>query len=68
MINLKSKSVCFSVPLNNLLQTKFGARCRAWNMAPYNSEATPCIAIRFEEEMTLPDNLGPILDRNEILK
>lgn len=50
------------------LQTKFGARCRAWNMAPYNSEATPCIAIRFEEEMTLPDNLGPILDRNEILR
>lgn len=37
-------------------------------MAPYNSEATPCIAIRFEEEMTLPDNLGPILDRKEILK
>ncbi|CAO1340850.1 unnamed protein product [Diamesa hyperborea] len=57
---------CIAIPYDEL-QTKFGARCRAWNMAPYNSEATPCIAIRFEEEMTFPDNLGPILDRNEIL-
>lgn len=26
-------------------------------MAPHNSEATPCIAIRFEEEINLPEDL-----------
>lgn len=48
-------------------QTKFGARCRAWGIAPYNAEATPCIAIRFEEELNLPEDLTTIVDKKDVV-
>lgn len=35
-------------------------------MAPYNIEATPCIAIRFEEELNLPDDLTNIEDKKSV--
>lgn len=56
----------FGYHLLSLLQVKFGTRCRAWNMAPYNPEATPCIALRFEEELNLPRDLGPTVDKKLI--
>ena len=34
-------------------------------MAPYNSEATPCIAIRFEEELNLPEDLM-VIDKKDV--
>lgn len=34
-------------------------------MAPYNSEATPCIAIRFEEELNLPEDLT-VVDKKAV--
>lgn len=43
---------------------KFGARCRAWNIAAYNPEASPCIQMRLEEVLTPPDNIGPVKDKN----
>lgn len=49
-----------------LHQTKFGARCRAWNVAPYNAESTPVIAIRFEEELSLPEDLSTIVDKKSV--
>lgn len=36
-------------------------------MAPYNSDATPCIAIRFEEELTLPSDLTTIVDKKSVV-
>jgi hypothetical protein len=50
----------------HLPQTKFGARCRAWNIAPHNSEAPPCIALRFEEELNLPDDMTSTLEKSAI--
>lgn len=35
-------------------------------MAPHNSEATPCIAIRFEEELNLPDDLTGVVDKTSV--
>jgi hypothetical protein len=42
---------------------KFGTRCRAWNMAPYSPESVPCIAIRFEEDLNLPEDLSVTIDK-----
>ncbi|XP_055541328.1 bridge-like lipid transfer protein family member 3A isoform X2 [Wyeomyia smithii] len=47
-------------------KTKFGARCRAWNIAPHNPEAPPCIAVRLEEELTLPADSLNITDKKSI--
>lgn len=33
-------------------------------MAPYNPEALPCIAIRFEEDLNLPNELSGTIDKN----
>ncbi|XP_058981537.1 bridge-like lipid transfer protein family member 3B isoform X3 [Musca domestica] len=41
---------CGAIPWDEL-QNKFGARCKAWNLAPYNPEAPPCIRLRLEETM-----------------
>lgn len=49
-----------------LSQTKFGARCRAWNIAPHNTEAPPCIALRFEEQLNLPDDMTSTLEKSTI--
>lgn len=43
-------------------QTKFEARCRAWNMAPYNPESPPSIQLRLEEEL-----IGPPIDNNLVI-
>ncbi|XP_035917615.1 UHRF1-binding protein 1-like isoform X2 [Anopheles stephensi] len=48
-------------------KTKFGTRCRAWNIAPHNPEAPPCVAIRLEEELTLPADSCKITDKKTIL-
>lgn len=50
----------------NLSQTKFGARCRAWNIAPHNSEAPPTIALRYEEELNLPDDMTSTLEKSAV--
>lgn len=47
-------------------KTKFGARCRAWNIAPHNPEAPPCVAIRLEEQLTLPADSLSITDKKSI--
>lgn len=39
-------------------QTKFGARCRAWNMAPYNHEAPPSIQLRLDDDLNLPPTIN----------
>lgn len=39
-------------------QTKFGARCRAWNLAPYNHEAPPSIQLRLDDELNLPATMN----------
>ena len=41
-------------------------RCRAWNVAPHNAEARPCIAIRFEEELNLPEDLTSVVDKKSV--
>ena len=35
-------------------------------MASYNSEASPCLALRFEENLNLPDDLGSTIDKKLI--
>lgn len=48
------------------LQTKFGARCKAWNLAPYNPEAPPCIKLRLEETLNMPNEIDGLIDRKRI--
>ncbi|XP_058120085.1 bridge-like lipid transfer protein family member 3B isoform X1 [Anopheles coustani] len=48
-------------------KTKFGTRCRAWNIAPHNPEAPPCVAIRLEEELTLPADSFKVTDKSTIM-
>lgn len=48
-------------------KTKFGARCRAWNVATHNPEAPPCVAVRLEEILTLPADSLNITDKKSIL-
>uniref|UniRef100_A0A2Y9D1V7 Chorein_N domain-containing protein n=1 Tax=Anopheles funestus TaxID=62324 RepID=A0A2Y9D1V7_ANOFN len=57
---------CGAIPWDEF-QTKFGTRCRAWNIAPHNPEAPPCVAIRLEEELTLPADSCKITDKKTIL-
>ncbi|XP_055588824.1 bridge-like lipid transfer protein family member 3B isoform X2 [Uranotaenia lowii] len=47
-------------------KTKFGTRCRAWNVAPHNPEAPPSVAIRLEEDLTLPADSFNITDKKAI--
>ncbi|XP_031623665.1 UHRF1-binding protein 1-like isoform X3 [Contarinia nasturtii] len=51
-------------------QTKFGARCRAWNIAPYNQEAPPCIRLRLDDELNVPATVAKdfiVKDKKEVL-
>ncbi|KAL7045426.1 hypothetical protein ACKWTF_002228 [Chironomus riparius] len=65
--NKGSSSVArIQVSAVSLEEVKFGTRCRAWNMASYNSEASPCLALRFEENLNLPDDLGSTVDKKLI--
>ncbi|XP_037882475.1 UHRF1-binding protein 1-like isoform X4 [Glossina fuscipes] len=65
---------CGAIPwdeLQNALQakkTKFGARCKAWNLAPYNPEAPPCLRLRLEETLKPPpkENNGHVIDKKSI--
>lgn len=50
------------------IQTKFGARCKAWNLAPYNPEAPPCIRLRLEETIKPPKDVVNVGDKKAIQK
>lgn len=53
------------------LQTKFGARCRAWNVAQFNQEAPPSIRLRLDDELNVPASITNdyiIKDKKEILR
>ncbi|TMW53722.1 hypothetical protein DOY81_001190 [Sarcophaga bullata] len=56
---------CGAIPWDEL-QTKFGARCKAWNLAPYNPEAPPCIRLRLEESIKTPKDVVKIGDKKSI--
>ncbi|XP_055635192.1 bridge-like lipid transfer protein family member 3B [Toxorhynchites rutilus septentrionalis] len=47
-------------------KTKFGTRCRAWDIAPHNPGAPPCVAVRLEEELTLPADSFSVTDKKSI--
>lgn len=52
------------------MQTKFGARCRAWNLAQFNQEAQPSIRLRLDDELIVPaitDDFA-IKDKKEVLR
>lgn len=54
----------------NLFQTKFGARCRAWNVAQYNQEAPISIRLRLDDELVIPPSVYDgftIKDKKEVL-
>ncbi|XP_068141521.1 bridge-like lipid transfer protein family member 3B isoform X2 [Drosophila tropicalis] len=63
---------CGAIPWDELQiahqanKTKFGARCKAWNLAPYNPEAPPCIRLRLEETLNMPRNIEGVIDRKRI--
>lgn len=53
------------------LQTKFGARCRAWNVAQFNQEAPPSIRLRLDDELNVPASISNdfiVKDKKEILR
>ncbi|XP_075153099.1 bridge-like lipid transfer protein family member 3B isoform X2 [Haematobia irritans] len=57
---------CGAIPWDEL-QNKFGARCKAWNLAPYNPEAPPCIRLRLEETLkSLSDLSGSVNDKKSL--
>ncbi|XP_030383567.1 UHRF1-binding protein 1 isoform X3 [Scaptodrosophila lebanonensis] len=63
---------CGAIPWDELQiahqanKNKFGARCKAWNLAPYNPEAPPCIRLRLEETLNMPKNVEGVIDRKRI--
>ncbi|XP_043949934.1 UHRF1-binding protein 1-like isoform X5 [Drosophila biarmipes] len=63
---------CGAIPWDELQiahqanKTKFGARCKAWNLAPYNPEAPPCIRMRLDETLNMPKEIEGIIDRKRI--
>ncbi|XP_016995913.2 bridge-like lipid transfer protein family member 3B isoform X3 [Drosophila takahashii] len=63
---------CGAIPWDELQiahqanKTKFGARCKAWNLAPYNPEAPPCIRLRLEETLNMPKEIEGLIDRKRI--
>lgn len=60
-----------AIILIDLLQTKFGARCRAWNVAQFNQEAPPSIRLRLDDELNVPASITNdfiIKDKKEILR
>lgn len=53
------------------LQTKFGARCRAWNVAQYNQDSSPSIRLRLDDELDVPASIMKdfsIKDTKEVLR
>ncbi|SPP81936.1 UHRF1-binding protein 1 isoform X3 [Drosophila guanche] len=63
---------CGAIPWDELQiahqanKTKFGARCKAWNLAPYNPEAPPCLRLRLEETLNMPNKIEGLIDRKRI--
>ncbi|XP_054742052.1 bridge-like lipid transfer protein family member 3B isoform X1 [Anastrepha obliqua] len=63
---------CGAIPWDELQKAqqakknKFGARCKAWNLAPYNPELPPCIRLRLEETMNPPQGNVSINDKKSI--
>lgn len=57
---------CGAIPWDEF-QSKFGTRCRAWNIAPHNPEAPPVVKLRFEEELKPPTDLTIAMDRKSVL-
>uniref|UniRef100_A0A0K8W3Y0 UHRF1-binding protein 1-like n=1 Tax=Bactrocera latifrons TaxID=174628 RepID=A0A0K8W3Y0_BACLA len=63
---------CGAIPWDELQKaqqankTKFGARCKAWNLAPYNPELPPCIRVRLEETLNLPQGNVSITDKKSL--
>ncbi|XP_036328195.1 UHRF1-binding protein 1-like isoform X4 [Rhagoletis pomonella] len=63
---------CGAIPWDELQKaqqankTKFGARCKAWNLAPYNPELPPCIRLRLEETLNPPQGDVNITDKKII--
>lgn len=56
---------------DTFLQTKFGARCRAWNVANYNQDAPPCIRLRLDDELSVPASVAIdfiIKDKKDVLR
>lgn len=58
--------------LVNLLQTKFGVRCKVWKVASYNEDTSPCIRLRMEQSLKLPHSGqskgGQIIDKKSVQK
>lgn len=50
-------------------QTKFGARCRAWNVAQFNQDSPPTIRLRLDDELNVPviTNDFTVKDKKEVL-
>ncbi|XP_065355355.1 bridge-like lipid transfer protein family member 3B isoform X3 [Calliphora vicina] len=63
---------CGAIPWDELQnahqanKNKFGARCKAWNLAPYNPEAPPCIRLRLEETIKPPKDVVNVGDKKAI--
>uniref|UniRef100_W8B936 UHRF1-binding protein 1-like n=1 Tax=Ceratitis capitata TaxID=7213 RepID=W8B936_CERCA len=63
---------CGAIPWDELQKaqeankTKFGARCKAWNLAPYNPELPPCIRLRLEETLDFPQGNIKITDKKSM--
>ncbi|XP_055295755.1 bridge-like lipid transfer protein family member 3B isoform X2 [Sitodiplosis mosellana] len=59
---------CGAIPWDEF-QTKFGARCRAWNIAQFNQESPPTIRLRLDDELKVPDITDgfTVKDKKEVL-
>ncbi|XP_067623450.1 bridge-like lipid transfer protein family member 3B isoform X2 [Eurosta solidaginis] len=63
---------CGAIPWDELQKAqqanknKFGARCKAWNLAPYNPELPPCIRLRLEETLNPPKVHINVTDKKTI--
>lgn len=67
--NTSSNTTRAPLCVHACVQTKFGARCRAWNIAPYNPEAPPCVQLRLDEtRRSPPADAGLITDRKSVLE
>ncbi|KAL5279581.1 UHRF1BP1L family protein [Megaselia abdita] len=67
-----SADECGAIPWDELQtdhqqgKTKFGARCKGWNLANYNSEAPPAVRLRLEEVLSPPEKLECIPEKKII--
>lgn len=52
----------------NILQTKFAARCKAWNVVDHNPNSTPCIKLRLSESFTPPSTFSSLIEPETALR